>query len=207
MRQDLANALGEGRGVTAKIRWLARPDEDGDGEGRPRWIHCTPLLGHSGAVGVWMVVLVDEEGSREGISANRRFRQAPPVATSIGGHNWEPGVRAQERERRQLNAYDVESQRKSVLYPGAQIDSDSRNPVPTSTYSRRPATSGSTSATITGPSYMPGQAYASSGSPRPQSATRRDHRGHIAAQARRPESIRLDTSQSNASNDFSFGLK
>lgn len=55
VRSDLGAALAEGRGVTAKIRWLTRPDEDGEGEGRPRWIHCTPLLGHSGAVGVWCV--------------------------------------------------------------------------------------------------------------------------------------------------------
>lgn len=70
MRADLHTALAEGRGVTAKIRWLARPDPDGAGEGRSRWIHCTPLLGHSGAVGVWMVVLVDEERS----SSNRSER-------------------------------------------------------------------------------------------------------------------------------------
>lgn len=56
VRADLGAALADGRGVTAKIRWLAKPDEDGEGEGRARWIHCTPLLGHTGAVGVWMVV-------------------------------------------------------------------------------------------------------------------------------------------------------
>lgn len=84
MRSDLRAALGEGRGVTAKIRWLTRADADGEGEGRPRWIHCTPLFGHSGSVGVWMIVLVDEEGSLTQ-PTGRRFRNAPPVSNNIGG--------------------------------------------------------------------------------------------------------------------------
>ncbi|KAK4635153.1 Phototropin-1A [Fulvia fulva] len=108
VRADLGAALAEGRGVTAKIRWLTRPDEDGEGEGRPRWIHCTPLLGHSGAVGVWMIVLVDEEGSLPGTSSGRRFRQAPPVSNNIGGKEWDA---SHSRERKKLNAYDAQSER------------------------------------------------------------------------------------------------
>ncbi len=76
VREELSAALAEGRGVTAKIRWISRPDDDG----RTRWIHCTPLLGHSGKVGVWMVVLVDDESSQ----SVRRFRKAPPVPHNIG---------------------------------------------------------------------------------------------------------------------------
>jgi len=30
-------------------------------EGKPRWIHCTPLLGSDERVGVWMVVMVENE--------------------------------------------------------------------------------------------------------------------------------------------------
>jgi hypothetical protein len=116
VRADLEAALGEGRGVTAKIRWLARPDEDGEGEGRPRWIHCTPLLGHTGAVGVWMIVLVDEEGSRESITANRRFRTAPPVPTTIvgSGDHLTGSRNARDGERRHLNAYDMDAQRRGA---------------------------------------------------------------------------------------------
>ncbi|KXT18988.1 hypothetical protein AC579_8755 [Pseudocercospora musae] len=104
VRADLGAALAEGRGVTAKIRWLSRPDEDGEGEGRPRWIHCTPLLGHSGAVGVWMIVLVDEEGSIAGTSSGRRFRQAPPVSSNIGGKEWD-SLRPRGRSKTN-NSYD-----------------------------------------------------------------------------------------------------
>ena len=117
VRADLEAALGEGRGVTAKIRWLARPDEDGEGDGRPRWIHCTPLLGHTGAVGVWMIVLVDEEGSRDSITANRRFRTAPPVPTTIvgsGDHLTAGSRNASGSERRHLNAYDMDAQRRGA---------------------------------------------------------------------------------------------
>jgi hypothetical protein len=78
------DALADGsRGVTAKIRWLPHAVQDlstSYEEGRPRWIHCTPLLGQSGSVGIWMIVLVDEEKHSQ---PNRRFRQAPPVANDV----------------------------------------------------------------------------------------------------------------------------
>jgi len=77
VREELIAALAEGRGVTAKIRWVTRPEE----EGRNRWIHCTPLLGNNGGVGVWMIVLVDDEASRP----SRKFRPPPPVSEHIGG--------------------------------------------------------------------------------------------------------------------------
>ncbi|KAG8526891.1 uncharacterized protein KY384_008320 [Bacidia gigantensis] len=77
VRDELSAALAEGRGVTAKIRWVSRADEDG----RNRWIHCTPLVGSNGQIGVWMIVLVDDDQE-----ANRRWRQAPPVAEPHRGH-------------------------------------------------------------------------------------------------------------------------
>lgn len=79
VREELVAALAEGRGVTAKVRWISRPED----EGRGRWIHATPLLGANGNIGVWMIVLVDEENQR----THRRFRQAPPVAGDISALN------------------------------------------------------------------------------------------------------------------------
>ena len=75
VQDELTAALAEGRGVTAKVRWVSKADE----EGRNRWIHCTPLIGSNGQIGVWMVVIIDDD---QGIS--RRWKQAPPVATSRG---------------------------------------------------------------------------------------------------------------------------
>ncbi|KAJ0278452.1 hypothetical protein Brms1b_003583 [Colletotrichum noveboracense] len=71
VRDGLHRAFAEGNGVTAKVRWLSKPSS----EGRIRWIHCTPLLGSNSAVGVWMIVLVDDE-SDAGI---RKGKEAPPV--------------------------------------------------------------------------------------------------------------------------------
>jgi len=77
VRDELVAALAEGRGVTAKVRWISRAED----EGRNRWIHCTPLMGSNGSIGVWMIVLVDDEHSR----AVRRFRPAPPVPSDLSG--------------------------------------------------------------------------------------------------------------------------
>lgn len=82
VRDELVAALADGRGVTAKIRWVSRSDD----EGRNRWVHCTPLVGANGNIGVWMVVLVDDEASRP----SRRFRAAPPVSMDINGKMYEP---------------------------------------------------------------------------------------------------------------------
>ena len=75
VREELSAALAEGRGVTAKVRWVTKADEDG----RNRWIHCTPLLGSNSQIGVWMVVLVDDDQE-----LSRRWKQAPPVAPHRG---------------------------------------------------------------------------------------------------------------------------
>lgn len=73
VRDELTAALAEGRGVTAKVRWITRLDE----EGRNKWIHCTPLVGSNGAIGVWMVVIVDDAKSTSKFSAGAR--QPPPI--------------------------------------------------------------------------------------------------------------------------------
>jgi hypothetical protein len=224
VRADLAAALGEGRGVTAKIRWLARPDEDGEGEGRPRWIHCTPLLGHTGAVGVWMVVLIDEEGSRESISANRRFRTAPPVASTIGGINDSEGARRSSNERRHLNAYDADTQRRGAgngaLAPNsanyfANLGGSNTNSRNSPDGVRRKTSNSSLTGPLTSsreypPSVSQFSLHAGQHSPsssRAQSMTKRSvgngsnfgalDGGHIASQlSSRPDNPRRDTAES-----------
>ena len=57
VRDDLYYALEAGQKVTAKVQWLSTSSDNG----RPRWIHCTPLISASGLIGVWMVILVDDE--------------------------------------------------------------------------------------------------------------------------------------------------
>ncbi|OWP06191.1 hypothetical protein B2J93_830 [Marssonina coronariae] len=77
VREELTKALADGRGVTAKVKWVSKSDH----EGRNRWIHCTPLIGINGAIGVWMVVIVDDEAST---SHSKRFKTAPPVDPRFG---------------------------------------------------------------------------------------------------------------------------
>lgn len=57
MRDELLRAFIDGRSVTARVQWLNRYDP----HGRGRWVHCTPLLAHNGGIGVWMVVVVDDD--------------------------------------------------------------------------------------------------------------------------------------------------
>ena len=73
VRDELTAAFAEGRGVTAKVRWITKTDDDG----RNKWIHCTPLLGVSGLIGVWMVVIVNEEVPSRRVVTGRRH--APPL--------------------------------------------------------------------------------------------------------------------------------
>jgi hypothetical protein len=135
VRDSLSDALADGsRGVTAKIRWLphAVPDlENSYEEGRPRWIHCTPLLGQSGAVGVWMVVLVDEKESQP----SRRFRQAPPIPNNIRDNQNSHSIRSHQPMR--FNGYDEES------------DAFAQSPRGTSPYSNGSHTNGGGVARIT----------------------------------------------------------
>ncbi|EME84308.1 uncharacterized protein MYCFIDRAFT_115868, partial [Pseudocercospora fijiensis CIRAD86] len=58
MRADLQNAFQDGKAVTARVKWLAVPNANGEGVGTTRWVHCTPLSHVSGGIGLWMVVLV-----------------------------------------------------------------------------------------------------------------------------------------------------
>ncbi|KAI1750089.1 hypothetical protein F4782DRAFT_548907 [Xylaria castorea] len=87
MRDAITRAFKDGDGITIKVRWLARPMASSGRStststssnaspspvpGRSRWIHTTPLLGVNGAVGVWMVILVDDE-------EKQRAPSAPPI--------------------------------------------------------------------------------------------------------------------------------
>ena len=77
VRDELTQAFADCRGVTARVRWVSKTDT----EGYNRWIHCTPLLGSNGAVGVWMVVIVDEEVNQ---AKEKRFKAAPPIDPKFG---------------------------------------------------------------------------------------------------------------------------
>ncbi|KAF3914899.1 hypothetical protein ABW20_dc0107121 [Dactylellina cionopaga] len=67
VREELENALHHARGITVKVRWLSKLEEQKSEKteflGRERWLHCTPLFDSNSAVGVWMIVIVDEDSN------------------------------------------------------------------------------------------------------------------------------------------------
>lgn len=76
VREGILDALAHGTGVTAKISWLTNSGANGDRhssslEGKPRWIHCTPLLGSDEKVGVWMIVMVENEEVTGALNSHR----------------------------------------------------------------------------------------------------------------------------------------
>lgn len=79
VRGDLYHALESGQKVTAKVQWLSKTSQDG----HARWIHCTPLISATGLIGVWMVILVDDD---EEPSASDEPAQ-PEVLSSKTGPN------------------------------------------------------------------------------------------------------------------------
>ncbi|KAI9728672.1 MAG: hypothetical protein M1828_002778 [Chrysothrix sp. TS-e1954] len=122
IRDGILSALSSGIGVTAKISWLpsgtARanvPAADHDtssqrsaqssrpgssrhqpqhaSEGKPRWIHCTPLMGSDEKVGVWMVVMVESESITGALNAHERAAEANAhVTRSIHEHQHNAGI-------------------------------------------------------------------------------------------------------------------
>lgn len=79
VRDDLSHALEVGRKVTAKVQWLSK----GSPKSQARWIHCTPLLGTNDAVGVWMVILVDDGDDNEARAAQEVIASDVPVTKRL----------------------------------------------------------------------------------------------------------------------------
>ncbi|KAI5369274.1 Putative PAS domain-containing protein [Septoria linicola] len=61
IREGLLDALSRATGVTARIHWLTSHTHSEIEGSRIRWLHCTPLLGSDERVGVWMIVIVEDE--------------------------------------------------------------------------------------------------------------------------------------------------
>lgn len=64
VREGLQDALARGTGVTAKVTWLTSGHNAEIEAGKTRWLHCTPLIGSDERVGVWMIVICDDERAR-----------------------------------------------------------------------------------------------------------------------------------------------
>lgn len=106
VQEELEQAFAMGQGVTAKVKWVSGGARgDAGKEGRPRWIHCTPLIGSNGGVGVWMVVIVDEdepggaEQPDEGGGRRQRRDVSSPAFNGKGGGGGGGRHRSSDRRR------------------------------------------------------------------------------------------------------------
>ncbi|KXT11004.1 hypothetical protein AC579_5009 [Pseudocercospora musae] len=91
MRADLQNAFLEGKPVTARVKWLAVPNSNGEGQGKTRWVHCTPLTHVSGGIGLWMVVLVlpdESDSAAESVTSRSgsRLEHRPSTRQQMTAH-------------------------------------------------------------------------------------------------------------------------
>ncbi|KAK4507193.1 hypothetical protein PRZ48_000928 [Zasmidium cellare] len=114
VREGLQDALARGTtGVTAKVTWLTASNES---EGKPRWLHCTPLFGSDDRVGVWMVVMVENEMVTGGLSrgegsANGRLSGAGRLTSSklyadyLKREGGRPVTSESTRERREADEF------------------------------------------------------------------------------------------------------
>ncbi len=126
VRESLTQAMADGRGVTAKVKWVSKTDL----EGRNRWIHCTPLIGSNGAIGVWMVVIVDDETS---VPPSRRFKIAPPIDPKFGRST----LTNHQKDDRSLRDFAMMNGGREGSLNGGQGSIMSNNDMGGSTYSLR----------------------------------------------------------------------
>ena len=107
VRDGLSEAFESGESVTAKITWLpqgrgedndySRPSSRGSDAGRTRYISCTPLLGSDDKVGVWMVVMVENEQVTGTLPSRTRpraeDRNGPEISSMSSEYEREETVR------------------------------------------------------------------------------------------------------------------
>lgn len=161
VRDGLSEAFESGESVTAKITWLpqgrgedndySRPSSRGSDVGRTRYISCTPLLGSDDRVGVWMVVMVENEQVTGTLPSRTR-------------------ARAEDRNGAEINGMGSEYEREDVVRPvtnptsaAAQQRSDPRTPRTPNGRSSNTMSGNGNGYTYTAPSSGPGKLNGESG--------------------------------------------
>jgi hypothetical protein len=128
VQDGLLEALAQGSSVTAKVSWLTqshRPHENSSRadnastatqeppaalESKPRWIHCTPMLGSDSKPGVYMIVMVDKEEITGTLNAHQN--PAPTV------------IRSRDLNRDARPAPEVSSGTSAALYSSTKLYAD-----------------------------------------------------------------------------------
>ncbi|KAL8736302.1 MAG: hypothetical protein Q9166_000457 [cf. Caloplaca sp. 2 TL-2023] len=121
VRDDLYHALEAGQKVTAKVQWLSKSSSDGRG----RWIHCTPLISTNGLIGVWMVILVDDDDEPP-ISRNQSQPEPMPATMEF---NDSPEPTPWDSAKVERNQQNESSRSPSTANSSQTAVSDSVKPV------------------------------------------------------------------------------
>ncbi len=126
VRDELTQALAQGRSVTATVRWVVKPGE----KGRNRWIAFTPLVGSHQQIGVWIAILVDDELENE-----QRPKQAPPVKFRVPVADRVPAPRKPARSAPEQSSVPPDTNRvpnttweKAVEVPDGSVPSPKELP-------------------------------------------------------------------------------
>ena len=114
VKSELDQALKEGRGVTARIRWVSRAGR----EGRSRWIHFTPLLRSDGQIGVWVAILVDDD---EDVDSRGKHQDTTTSDIRIG----KPTNR-QPIAQRPMAQPEKTGHKPKISWSGPEVDPESR---------------------------------------------------------------------------------
>ncbi|KAF2088838.1 hypothetical protein K490DRAFT_38460 [Saccharata proteae CBS 121410] len=152
VRENIQSALADGIRLTAKVSWLtttntassikSEPDFSHSAstatEGKPRWIHCTPLMGADNRIGVWMVVMVEKEGitgmlnAHNGLYNDGGIAHAQPLSrpsTANGGNHGGSlpvrGASAAHRKFTEDKLYEQYERREGRDVPSSPRTSDS----------------------------------------------------------------------------------
>lgn len=155
VRTGLSNAFANGEDITAKVTWLpqGRSDDDtssslasrpgsrhdqhnmnegsaGSGGSRTRYISCTPLLGSDDNVGVWMVVMVENETVTGSLPS--RTNAITRYGSTYTNHEIPPTPSEYEREARETKDTVDENRVRSPApsWRGTSTPSNNPNPNP-----------------------------------------------------------------------------
>ena len=114
VKSELEQALEEGRGVTARIRWVSRAGR----EGRSRWIHFTPLLRSDGQIGVWVTILVDDD---EEIDSRDKTHDTTSPDIRVGN-----STDLQPMAQRSVTQPEKIDHKPKISWSGPEVDPESR---------------------------------------------------------------------------------
>ena len=120
VRSGIADAFEQGAAVTAKVEWCSSTEGERR-EVKTRFISCTPLLGTDEEVGVWVVVMVENESVTGSLVRRDRFAFSASAPSNVEEGKGD-GDEYSEYMRNSAGYF----QGRDGTKEGAQVDGESR---------------------------------------------------------------------------------